>query len=356
MGVIPPINSIIWMKLLNITVASIKSGNFINVLPYLYCYVFMTCLLNCLRYVDKYCDSILSGYVNKYIMDITIKKVQQMSMNKFDDSEYYNRLKMVNNESASSSMSILRTMTNMIAGGSTLIIVTVILARFSPILIVISIAICIPSMLVTMKIALKQYGIYIQRFEKIRWIDYLKNMIVEYENIKEIKINNVYNYIRNKAVNSYEEYITEDKSIRGKYCKKRVFINIIEKHINFIIRGIVLIKVIYDKRTIGEFSLYVSSIDNFRNSIATILNTIASVFEDGLYIQNLFNLLNEEGSIDKGNQEFNESFEKITFEDVWFKYPNTQKYILEGINLELKSKESYSFVGLNGSGKYITSG
>ena len=351
LGIIPPINSIIWMRLLNITVESIKSGNLKNVLPYLYCYVFMTCLLNCLKYVDKYCDSILSSYVNKYIIDITIKKVEQMSMSRFDDSEFYNRIKMVNNESASRSMSILRTITNMIAGGSTLIIVTVILARFSPILIVVSIAVCIPSMLVAMKIALKQYGIYIKRFEKIRWIDYLKNMMVEYEYIKEIKINNVYNYIRSKATNSYEEYIAEDKNIRGKYCQKRVLINIIEEHINFIIRSIVLIKVIYDKRTIGEFSLYVSSIDNFRNSIATILNTIASVFEDGLYIQNLFNLLNEEGNINKGDQEFSESFEKVTFENVWFKYPNTQKYVLEGVNLELKSKESYSFVGLNGSGK-----
>ena len=76
LGIIPPINSIIWMRLLNITVESIKSGNLKNVLPYLYCYVFMTCLLNCLKYVDKYCDSILSSYVNKYIIDITIKKVE----------------------------------------------------------------------------------------------------------------------------------------------------------------------------------------------------------------------------------------------------------------------------------------
>ena len=126
-------------------------------------------------------------------------------MSSFNGSKFKNRIKMVKKESASISMSILRTITIMIAGGATLIIVTVILARFSPILIVVSIAVCIPSMLVAMKIALKQYGIYIKRFEKIRWIDYLKNMMVEYEYIKEIKINNVFNYIRSKATNSYEK-------------------------------------------------------------------------------------------------------------------------------------------------------
>ena len=53
----------------------------------------------------------------------------------------------------------------------------------------------------------------------------------------------------------------------------------------------ITLKVILEKRTIGDFSLYINSIDNFRGSATTILNTIVTIFEDGLYIQNLFEFL-----------------------------------------------------------------
>lgn len=41
----------------------------------------------------------------------------------------------------------------------------------------------------------------------------------------------------------------------------------------------------------------------------------------------------------------------IRFQDVWFRYPNSEKFVLEGINLEIKEGESLALVGVNGAGK-----
>lgn len=41
----------------------------------------------------------------------------------------------------------------------------------------------------------------------------------------------------------------------------------------------------------------------------------------------------------------------IEFRDVWFKYPNTENYILKGLSLVLLSGHHYAFVGKNGAGK-----
>lgn len=350
-GIIPPISSVVWMQLLNATIEAINSKEFGVTLNYLYLYAFLAIIAYALRQIAGYCDGILSSYVNRHIMNITMKKVARMSMHQFDDSELYNKIEKVNNESTVRSMGLLRTITNMVSSTSTLISVMAILWQLNLTIIFASLIICIPSLLMSMKIALKQFHIFNERFEKIRWLDYLKKLVVEYENVKEIKVNNINEYVRNTALDEYGKYIKEDKQIRRRFVVHRIVLNFGEEHVNFFIKLFILIQVILAEKTVGEFSLYISSMDNLRNAISIILNTIASIFEDGLYIQNLFEILNEKEEVENAAQDFNGDFTKIEFKDVWFKYPGSSEYILQGINLCMDNKKSYSFVGLNGSGK-----
>lgn len=44
-------------------------------------------------------------------------------------------------------------------------------------------------------------------------------------------------------------------------------------------------------------------------------------------------------------------FETLEFVNVSFKYPNTQKYILQNMSFKIESGKHYAFVGLNGAGK-----
>ena len=45
------------------------------------------------------------------------------------------------------------------------------------------------------------------------------------------------------------------------------------------------------------------------------------------------------------------SFESLDIRNLWFKYKDSEKYILKGVNLSLQRGKSYSLVGLNGAGK-----
>lgn len=44
-------------------------------------------------------------------------------------------------------------------------------------------------------------------------------------------------------------------------------------------------------------------------------------------------------------------FSEIKFQNVWFRYPGTERYILKNLNLTLDTKKSYAIVGANGAGK-----
>ncbi|MCL2158844.1 MAG: ABC transporter ATP-binding protein/permease, partial [Oscillospiraceae bacterium] len=44
-------------------------------------------------------------------------------------------------------------------------------------------------------------------------------------------------------------------------------------------------------------------------------------------------------------------FEEMTIKNLWFRYKDTDEYVLKGINLHIKKGKSYSLIGKNGAGK-----
>ena len=41
----------------------------------------------------------------------------------------------------------------------------------------------------------------------------------------------------------------------------------------------------------------------------------------------------------------------IDFDDVWFKYPGTDEYVLKGVSFKINAGERIGIIGENGSGK-----
>ncbi|MDR1299826.1 MAG: ABC transporter ATP-binding protein/permease [Oscillospiraceae bacterium] len=84
------------------------------------------------------------------------------------------------------------------------------------------------------------------------------------------------------------------------------------------------------------------------------LNGVTSIYKNGHYHINTFDYwakffeLSEErrGGVDELPQEFD-----IEFDDVYFKYPGTDREILKGVTFTVKSGERVSVVGENGEGK-----
>lgn len=98
--------------------------------------------------------------------------------------------------------------------------------------------------------------------------------------------------------------------------------------------------------------MYISALDNMENSINSLMDAISSLYTDNLYIESLLSLLNMESTLKDGKREFLvDKFSTIEFRDVWFRYPNSENYVLKGISLKLERGKVYALLGLNGSGK-----
>jgi ABC-type multidrug transport system fused ATPase/permease subunit len=104
------------------------------------------------------------------------------------------------------------------------------------------------------------------------------------------------------------------------------------------------------KITIGLFVSLISISTLIVERISDLSTTFGSLSKDIMVIQyyNDFMALPEFEPV-KGKPI--SQIEEIIFDNVWFKYPNTDKEILKGIRFTIKPKDNIAIVGVNGAGK-----
>ncbi len=107
-----------------------------------------------------------------------------------------------------------------------------------------------------------------------------------------------------------------------------------------------------------EFSLaflvmILSVLTLFTSEMFQVSQMIAFVYEQSISLDYLYDFLDADLYVE-GGQDFPASFQEpadIVFEDVWFRYPGSEDWVLEGVNLTIKEGETLALVGVNGAGK-----
>lgn len=106
--------------------------------------------------------------------------------------------------------------------------------------------------------------------------------------------------------------------------------------------------------TIGQVSFYMRSIDSFVESMSQLLYSMAWVSEFSLKMRDLMLFFNMKPTIKNGHLRLKiteNNPPSVEFRNVYFKYPKSEKWIFENLNLKIESGERVALVGHNGAGK-----
>ncbi|MCD7785636.1 MAG: ABC transporter ATP-binding protein/permease [Oscillospiraceae bacterium] len=106
---------------------------------------------------------------------------------------------------------------------------------------------------------------------------------------------------------------------------------------------------------VSMFILYFSTVGGFTDWVTGVLGDLTTMHRQCLELSNVIEIINypEQFKFEGGSDvpvPADGRYE-IVLEHVWFKYPSSDSYTLEDINLTLHAGEKLAVVGLNGAGK-----
>ena len=108
--------------------------------------------------------------------------------------------------------------------------------------------------------------------------------------------------------------------------------------------------VINDNMTAGELMSFLVSLMLAYAPLKNLIN-VNVLLQGGLgAASRIFEFIDKKNEISEGKKIINK-LDEIKFKDVFFKYPNTEKNVLNGINFKLSKNKKIAIVGPSGSGK-----
>lgn len=351
-GIMIPLNSIIWGRFIDAVTGVLKGKDKIEAFKWLGLSVCVPLLIQVIGSMKNYLSYMEAGYMNRYITEIIINKIKRVRASAFDDNNFYNYVQKINNESVTRSLGIMRTSLKCIESIVFIISTIAIFVQFDLGIVIFCVLSCIPVLYININIVKKQYNVYNNRFEKLRYILSLKEIFTKYECVKELKVYRLHEFIGGKILKENDIFLKEDKKIRKKFTVENIVADAIKSILSGVLKILILYKTILNGLLIGQFVTFVQLIEQLQTNISILFNVVQSFFEDGLYIEDLYRFLNNksiEESIVTG-QAMNK-IETIEFKSVSFKYPGIDKWILKDLNICLCQGESYAIVGINGAGK-----
>lgn len=189
-----------------------------------------------------------------------------------------------------------------------------------------------------------------------RKFNYLLNAMIRFDFGKEVRINKASTWLEKKFASEIDEYMDSfNKSQKG-YLRLSIFDSVLALIQTVVMYGYAVYKTVIGSITIGSFSVYLGTVTLFTGGFRDLINRFISLGYLSKYVDDYKECLDifspshgkcANTDIDIKNTEKHE----IVFDHVYFKYPNTDRYVLKDISIKIEAGKKLSIVGYNGAGK-----
>ncbi len=171
----------------------------------------------------------------------------------------------------------------------------------------------------------------------------------DYKYAKDIRVFGLKNWLNEKKQVLHETFsnsLVEEFQFASKTASARHVLNVLQYGIFYIW---VIWRFFRDHFSIGDFSMYLSTIHNFASCIDAVMNNYVSLAKASDYIQDYMEYMYLEEMSAEGTEPIGNG--TIEFQNVSFRYPDSSQYVLKNVSFTLKKGEKLSIVGDNGAGK-----
>ena len=333
--------------------AKAGSGSLGDVWEYLALELVIVLVGEILARASSLIESLLGDLFSNSMSVELMEHAAKLDLAQFEDPQFYDHLERARRQTVGR-IALLSLLLSMAQNGLTLLTLAGALIAYSPWLLLLLAVAVVPGFLGETHFASLGYSLLFRWTPERRQLDYLRYVGASDKTAKEVQMFGLAPWLIERYRKLSDRFYEENRDLSIRRGVVSALLSIIGTVGYYAAYVVILIRAVNGDITIGTLTFLAASFGRGRDVIQNILLSASNVYEQALYLRDLFVFLDMRPTIESppGAKPVPARIKSgFVFEDVGFRYPGSERWAVRNVSLSLEPGERVALVGENGAGK-----
>src|ERR1700674_1403251 len=299
---------------------------------------------------------LLRASLGNHVNTLIIEKATRLELRHLEDADLYDKMQNARREASTRPLSLVLELASLAQHALMLVSYAVLLARLSWWSVLVIALASLPAFVAEARLSGEAFRLNSWRAPEGRRHNYLEWILTRDSHVKEVKLFGLAEVILARYRKLYDKFYSEDRALAVRRAVTGLVLGALSLAAFYGSYAAMASRAARATISLGDLTLYLSLFRLGQMSFQSLLSSVASLYEDGLFVSNLFTYLDipTEGerprvqppsTVPRGRSQL------IEFREVGFRYPGAQRWALHRLSLRIEPGEKLALVGDNGAGK-----
>jgi ATP-binding cassette subfamily B protein len=321
--------------------------------PPLVALVIVTVLLDLARAIQNEQSRVLGELVGRKAIDRVLDVSTRIDLLAFESPDFYDRLQRARAQGQFRALQTVNGLLGIVGSFVTAASIILALAALQPILLPFVLIGYLPLWVVASLNTRDLYHYTRGMTPNDRQRNYLQTVLMGRNAAKEVRSFNLAGYLRGRYDRLYDERIAELRQLAKRRTVRSLLGSLTSSMVTVGTIAVLSWLYVTDRMSLAAVGAAVFGLYQLANQLRGLHMSATSLYEATLFIRDYSNFLTLEPEVEarEGTRPAPHGFERLTVEDVYFTYPESDRPAVDGVSLEIGQGEVVALVGENGSGK-----
>jgi ATP-binding cassette subfamily B protein len=304
------------------------------------------------RLID-YLDSLLAENYTRHVSILVMKHAAELDLQAYEDPVFYDRLERARVQ-ATDRLGMIQSIGRLVQQVITAVLMSISIMAFSPWLMLLLCTGVLPAFLGESHFAFLGYEKNFRQTPVRRQLDYLRVLSGSKEAAKELKLFDLSPFLSERFTSLANKVYDEDVALSRRRFVLGSGLSVLGTMGYYAAYVFVIWKALLGQISIGSLTFLAGAIQQASLNIQQVFSTLAGIADQALFLTDLLAFFAMQPTIrSKPNARPAPvpMREGIEFRNVSFRYPGTERMVLQGLDLRLDVGERMALIGENGEGK-----
>ena len=300
-----------------------------------------------------FCDSLLGDLYMQHISIRVIEHASQLDITAFENPDYYDRLERAKAQ-ATDRIAMIQMIGTLTQQTLTTITLSVYIASYSPLLLLLLIAGTIPALLGESHFAFLGYAKNFMQTPLRRKMDYLRDVGGSKEAAKELKLFGLRDFLVNSFRGMADTIFEQNVDLSKRRLFAGVLLSMLATASYYTAYGLTLWDTIQGRFKVADLFVLINAILQVSANLQQIFVNASGVADQALFLTDLLAFFAMQPTVRSKPSAIKiprPIQHGIEFRNVSFAYPGTTRLVLKNFNFHLHPGERVALIGENGQGK-----